>query len=614
MNKTRWGVVVGVVTISIAAMFWVQRAGEVVQESTGSVTQAEEVHRPSVQLREATLREPFNTHPRMLVTDSAGAAIPGAEICDATAADRMVYFTNDRGEALLTGCAAGVRRFWITRHGYIGVDSNIAVASQEVVRVTLLKFAKMAGTVTNGRGEPIPDVSVQLKYEAESEPKCRFMITPDDNKVVLRGAVSRADGRFEMARVIPNRAFAIHAYHPEYGRATIPMEALEPETTTTSFIQLPDHTGIRGVAALEASRESAVVLHVLHRDPERHVTEGIRVVNAVDMEPFELRDIPSGVTLIVAMASDVGRAVVATAQVIVEKGRMVDVGTLKPAASVLRIRCEGVPLAMSRQVKISVQVLDPPKPMTYLPCHVVISCDEAADFAIVGLPVGRALVDAMVLEPSSRMPDMLYNSASERVTLDGDTQVNLVMTRRRPPTNLVVNLDPPPGIAKEILSAFVWIEDETGVVNAFSRAAVGHSQFQFQSLSAARVTLRAVAQGYTLTQSGLELVPEQITTINARGWSEGAACHGIVVDEAGNPVAAASVAFTVPTRESGQQLWRPLIQDISTDVEGRFSVGALPQSKGLQVAAWTSNARSDPHPLSAGAASGIVLRLKKVQK
>ncbi len=614
MSKSLWGILLGVMAVAMTILFWPSTHGAAVATPTQQARLDEPstpLSSPQVTVSASTTRSP---QPRVLVVDIAGAPIPGAEVCVARAESRHVYFTNQRGEAVLDDCAAGTQRIWVTRSGYLGLDSRMCINAQEVAQVTLRRFAKMSGTVTNMRGEAVPGAVVQLKYEAEDESRGRFIVTPDDNKLVLRGAVSGADGHFQIPRVIPSRAVILHALHPGFARATQSMPALGPEETIDVEVELPDHTGIRGMTALGTSSNTVVTLNVWHMDSERHFHERLKEFLTADREPFELRDIPVGETLIVAIAPDVSGVILAAAQVTVERGKMVDVGMLSPAPSVLKICCEFGSLSAVRQIQLGVRVQGLPKPMTFFPCDVVVTSEAASDYRIAGLPNGQALVDARILEPTSRLPDMRFCSATERISLDGDDEVKLVISERRPPTGLVVNIDPPPGTPKEILSAFLWLEDERGILSAFSRAAVGTTEFQFQNLSVGKRTLRAVAGGYTLTRSGLDLLPEQTTTISVSDWTVGVPCDGIVIDEAGNPVAAASVAFSAPSSVSDQKYCIPLIQDVSTDVEGRFSLGALPLCKGLQVAAWTSNTRSHPCPLSAGSASGVVLKLKRIQR
>ena len=205
MNRALLSVTLGVFAISITAMLYWGNDDATVPESTRPAVPEEPLTLPLSRQVTVPPSPSSRIHPLMLVTDSSGKPIPGAEICIPAAENRQVFFTDVRGEAKLIGCTAGVGHFWITRKGYIGVDSKITVTPQEVTRVTLLKFAKVVGTVTNGRGEPVSGASVQLKYEAASEPRGSFMVTPDDNKLVQRGAISAADGRFEILTIALNR-------------------------------------------------------------------------------------------------------------------------------------------------------------------------------------------------------------------------------------------------------------------------------------------------------------------------------------------------------------------------------------------------------------------------
>lgn len=557
---------------------------------------------------------PSRSHPVMLVVDSSGRPISGATIGNRSIPNRQVYFTDERGEAELVGIASGVDRFRINCKGYLGVDSEIAVSPQEIARVTLVKFAKVIGTVTNVRGEPVQGASVKAEYEAGSDPKTLYYVAPDDHSLVQRAAISAADGRFEITRAIPNRRVVIRASHPEYGSAALPAQMLAPEMTGTSDIELPDATGLRGVAALGSRPGDPVTLRIWHVEPEQHWIDKIKSSSVRAFEPFEFRDIPTGATLVVAQASEARRLVVGASQVVVEQGKMTDVGSLSPTSSVLRVCCELDSAASSRRIQLHVTVLTPPRPIDHLPCTTEVTAEEASDFSIVGLPNGDIVVEATVIDTNTNSPDPLYRRASERVTHNGDTRVSLMIARKKPPTSLVVNLEPPPGVIRETLTSFVWLENDKAVVAGYPRALAGNTRFELLNLPAGEMTLRAVAHGYTLTKTGIVIVPEHTETIAASDWSQGEPCGGTVIDEEGNPVASASVEFTAPTIVSDQLWFLPLVQDVSTDEHGRFSINALPRCKGLQVMARSRNSQSEPHQFGAGSALGVVLQLKKNNK
>lgn len=615
MNRALLSVVLGMIAISITALlYWGNGRAATPEPSKTTVPEGSPtmIRRLQVPMPSSSLS---GTQPMMIVTDSTGHPISGAVIGNRASSNRQVYTTNDRGEAELIGVAAGIVDFRIICKGYIGIDSEIAISPQVAARITLLKFAKVAGVVTNGRGEPVQGASIKAEYEAEVDPNMRFIVAPDDNARMRRAAVSAVDGRFQIALVISNRKFALHASHPEFGSVTTPMQPLASEATATSDIMLPDATGLRGVAALGLKSDDPVTLRVWHVEPERGAAEKIRDLTVQAFEPFEIRDLPTGETLVLAMASDLRRLVLGVSQAVVEKGKMTDVGSLTPTSSIVRISCEMDPDLRSRRIELGVRVLKPIGRIYYVPCDIEISGEEASDFSIIGLPNGQSIVEAWVLVPNSAYFDSRYAKASKRFTHEGDSHVKLVIARKKPPTGLVVNLELPPGIAKENFSAFVWLESDNGAVDGYSRCMPGNTCFNFgfnNNLETEEImTLRAVANGYTLTKSGIAIVPEHKETITVGGWSKGEPCGGQVVDEEGRPVTGATIAFSAPVFVSGRQFYTPLLQDVTTDTEGRFSVEALPRCKGLIVTASMGSAQSDPREFGAGPASGVVLRLKK---
>ena len=364
------------------------------------------------------------------------------------------------------------------------------------------------------------------------------------------------------------------------------------------------------MAALGSQPGESVTLRVWHVEPERYNINQIRVTSAQAFEPFEIRDIPIGVTLVMALASYTRRLVIGACQVVVEKGKMTDIGSLSPSSSVLRICCEVESIAEARRIELDVTVLKPPKPFNYIPCTTEITIDEASDYSVVGLPHGLLSIAAKVMDPLSKLPDPLYTGAWKYVEHNGDSHVNLLLARRKKSGSLVVNLEPPPGIAAETLISFVWLENDKGVVSRYPREAMGNARCNMSELPAGEMTLRAVAHGYTMTKTGVVIVPGQTETITADGWVRGEPCGGTVIDEAGHPVASASIAFTAPALVSDRISFHPLIEDVSTDAQGRFSIEALPRCRGLQAVARNTNGQSDPHQFGAGSALGIVLRLK----
>ena len=611
MNRAIWIVALGVLAITTVVVLRGGCDGTVATEPIRPTVPEKPTALPVSRQVQELPSPPSHTHPMMIVTDSAGRPIPGVEIQKMTARTRQVYFTDARGEAELVGVAMGIEQYMITCKGYVGVDSEIAVSPQEVARITLVQFAKVVGTVTNGSGEPVQGAFVKAQYEAGADPNKLFVVVPDDNALVERAAISAADGRFEIPLAIPNRGFRIRASHPEFSSVVLPVQTLDPGVTGTSDIELPGPTGLRGVAALGSQPGEPVALRVWHVEPERHNISQIKLSSAKAFEPFEIRDIPSGATLVTALASDTRRLVVAATQIVVEKGKMTDIGSLSPSSSVVRICCEMESIAEARRIELRVAVLKPPKPFDYLPCTTEITIDEASDYSFVGLPHGLISINVTVMDPLSNLPDPLYACASKYVEHDGDTHVNLLLARRKKPTSLVVNLEPPPGIAAETLISFVWLENDKGVVSRYPHALMGNARCNMNNLPAGEMTLRAVAHGYTMTKTGIVIVPEQTETITAGGWVRGEPCGGTVIDEAGHPVASASIAFTAPTLTPDRLVFfMPIIEDVSTDAQGRFSIEALPRCRGLQAVARNTNGQSDPHQFGAGSALGIVLRLK----
>lgn len=618
MSKSIWLVAVVLITAAVAIMLRDGCAGAAepaqVQAAAPVNVAPSSVH---VQVP-ATPYVPPLAHSRVLVSDSEGHPIASAEIREPEVPERAAYVTDARGEAVLVGCGAGVHRLRITCRGFIGVDTCVEISEQAVARVTLLNFASVIGTVTNARGDTIEGATIKAEYSRAAEPASRFMVSVEDDTIVRRTAVSAANGRFEIPRAIPDRQLVIHASHPQYGSIALPMQTLAPNVATTCDIQLPDATGLRGVLALGPSRGEPVTLHIWHAQPDKHFLEKLKTLSVPAFEPFEVRDLPVGSTLVLAQASEAGRLVVAARQVVVQKGQMTDAGDVSPGSSVLRVTCGMDTETRSRRIQLSFTALQPPAPITHLPCKTEVSGAEATEFTVVGLPDGLLDVEATVLDRNSTMPDMSYEyeGASKRVTCTNGTHVSLTISARKPEGELIVSLQPPPGTLPEILSAFVWLESSKGVTDTFSRPMLGNNRFRFslRDLPGEEVTLRAVAHGYSLARTDIVVAPGKTESVALSGWTKGELCDGIVVDEDGNPVAGASLVCTAPSRVAKRPAFMTIIQGVSTDEQGRFTIEALPRCAVLQILAHKGSARSAPYQFGADSASGLVLELKKVQK
>lgn len=470
----------------------------------------------------------------------------------------------------------------------------------EVVEIELLALASLVGRVVDDGGRPISGAEVELFF-------------PPGSGRSSEGAklISGKDGEFEFRDVPPELEARLIAFKAETGQAVQTVGKLAAGSRIEVILIIGKQTSIVGRIPfpIPAGAETSLASYHHSPGPGQLVESEAGALNHEGQ--FRITGIPPGgktlvyrhlCTLEATYAFGLGKAVA---------DQETDFGTLSTSNSAISIafNVEG---ADSEELSVQMKGQITANGISY-PIDLPFQIRDGNTLVLRGLPAGLLQCAFVVMMTSDPQPRKDRHFESARISSDftgGAVTHTVHLVRKELPGEIAVSLnDRPGGIAAEALDPSIVIEQNGRAVKASGRAGgrsvVGTIHFGF-TVPAGEYRIHVLANGWRSESITVSVQPGTTLDIVPRGWSRAAPISGLVVDDAGHPVAGAHVIAA--RADATPEEW-PLGQAIA-DATGRFVIPGLPLFGGVSIFATWQEQRSTAISIeSIVGASDLILRI-----